>query len=248
MRVLIIDDENKSRESLRMMISNYCEDVKVVDMAANADEAIAKIRLHDPDLLLLDISMPGGSGLDLLKKIPDPSFGVIFVTAYNEYAIQAIRAHAIDYLLKPVSIAELKEALERARQKLGERQPAVSIQKVMEALGSKVNAQPGKLAIPVSDGLSFVPLEEIIALEAEGNYTHILLLNEHKILSTKHLKEYEKLLPESGFFRIHHSHIINLSYIKHYHRGDGGSVTMSNGMGFIVSKRRKKDFLDRFQA
>lgn len=248
MRALIIDDETKSREALQTLLNDHCENVRVVGFAGDVNEALRQLKVHEPDLVFLDISMPGGTGFDLLKKVPEINFEVIFVTAHDNYAIQAIRSNAIDYLLKPVSIEDLRQAIGKAATKLGERQRPENLKEIIEALEARVFRQQNKIAVPTSYGLEFIPLNQIVTLEADGSYTCISLVGRNKVLSTRHLKEYESLLPQTEFIRVHHSHIINLEHVKHYHRGEGGSVIMADGSEIMISKRKKKDFLDRFQV
>jgi two-component system LytT family response regulator len=248
MRALIVDDETNSREALQTIIEDHCTGVRVVGFAGNVEEGLNQVKLHEPDLVFLDISMPGGTGFDLLKKVPEVNFEIIFVTAHDNYAIQAIRSNAIDYLLKPVSIEHLREAISKAAGKLARQQKPGNIKEIIEALEARVSRQQNKIAIPTGYGFEFIQLSQILSLKADGSYTCISLTGRNKILSTRHLKEYESLLPSTEFIRIHHSHIINLEHVKHYHRGEGGSVIMDDGSEIMVSKRKKKDFLDRFQA
>jgi two-component system, LytTR family, response regulator len=244
MKILIVDDERKSRETLQLLIENYCPGVTVVGTAQGIDDALVQIAMHNPQLVLLDISMPGGTGFDLLKKISNINFEVIFITAFDKFGIEAIKANAIDYILKPVSIEELKRALQKAQMRLEEKNNAGDIQMLLKQLDPK--PKQNKITVPSSDGLVFISPDEIIHLGAEGSYTNITLNNGKKVLSTRHLKEYENQLPQNSFIRVHHSYIINIEYVKHYQRGDGGYVIMIDGSEIMVSKRKKKDFLNRF--
>jgi two-component system, LytTR family, response regulator len=246
MKVLIVDDESKSRETLQLLIENYCTGVTVAGAAQGIDDALVQIAMHNPQLVLLDISMPGGTGFDLLKKISAINFEVIFITAFDNFGIEAIKANALDYLLKPVSIEELQRAIQKAKTRLLEKTNASDIQMLLKQLEPKRSQT--KITIPSSEGLVFISPEDIISLEADGSYTSITLTDGKKVLSTKHLKEYETQLPASSFVRVHHSYIINLQYVKHYQRGEGGSVVMIDGSEIVVSKRKKKDFLNRFTS
>lgn len=245
MRAIIVDDERKSRETLQTLIEKYCEGVFIVGTADGVENAQNLIQNQQPDVVFLDISMPDGTGFDLLRGLSKIEFEVIFVTAYDNYALQAIKANALDYILKPISIDDLQVAIQKAFGRLKEKNTEGSIKFLLEQLDSKVG-KSGKIAIPSSDGFSFVNLHDIICLSAEGSYTKIALTGNKTILSTRHLKEYEDHLPPTEFIRVHHSHIINIEHITHYHRGEGGYVTMVNGTEIAISKRKKKDFLDRF--
>lgn len=244
MRALIVDDEVKSRETLYTLVTKYCSDITESFQANNVTTALQQIETHCPQIVFLDISMPGGSGFELLKQLPQINFETVFVTAYDTYAIEAIKANALDYILKPASIEDLKAAIQKAKNRINEKRNTNSIQQLISQLHNDV-PQNKKLAIPSSDGFSFVKPKEIIHLNAEGSYTRIALTNNKSILSTRNLKEYEEQLPDTEFIRVHHSYIINVEHITHYHRGEGGYVTMVNGAEISISKRKKKDFLDR---
>lgn len=248
MRALIIDDEIKSREAIHTLVDKHCDDVRVVGVAGNVEEGLRQIKVHEPDLVFLDVSMPGGSGFDLLRKVPEIYFEVIFITAHDSYAIQAIKSNAVDYLLKPVSIEELQLAVGKASAKLGNSKRSGNLMEMIDAIEARMFKQQTKIAIPTGYGLEFIQLNNIVSLAADGSYSNITLTGRNKILSTRNLKEYEKLLPASEFIRVHHSHIINLEHVRHYHRGEGGSVIMDDGSEIMISKRKKKDFLDRFQV
>jgi len=245
MRAIIVDDERKSRETLQTLIEKYCDGVLIVGLANGVENALTLIQSQQPDVIFLDISMPDGSGFDLLRRVPKVDFEVIFVTAYDNYALQAIKTNALDYILKPISIDDLQAAIQKAFARLKEKSTEGNIKFLLEQLDTKVG-KTGKIAIPASDGFNFVNLDDIICLSAEGSYTKIALIGGKVILSTRHLKEYEDQLPPSDFIRVHHSHIVNIGHITHYHRGEGGYVTMVNGTEITISKRKKKDFLDRF--
>lgn len=246
-RAVIIDDEAQSRAVLREMLTKFCPEVKVLGESGDFDETLDMIAELKPNLAFLDINMPNGSGFDVLRAFPQSNFEVIFITAHNEYAIRAIRASALDFLLKPVNIYELQEAVRRAGDKLSKQDEYNHLNVLIENLGLNSGTQ-GRVAIPDGSGLSFVTLKDIIRLEADGSYTMLHLQNGKHILSTRHLKEYEELLPHKLFFRSHHSHIINLEHITGYTRGEGGSVTMSDNSEVLVARRKKKLFLEIFKV
>jgi two-component system, LytTR family, response regulator len=240
---IIVDDEARSRATLETLLHRYCSELELCGSAATVSEALQLIRRVRPRLLFLDISMPDGTGFDLLQQLGPADLAVIFITAHNDYAINAIKVHALDYLLKPINIAELQQAVQHAVRHIDKQGKAAGIQPLLDHLD---RPEP-KLVVPVADGLHFIPLAQIVRLSARGSYTEIHSNTGDHILSSRSLKEYEDRLPAAGFFRAHHSHIINLSFIRHYHRGDGGYVTMTDGSVIDISKRKKKDFLDLFQ-
>jgi two-component system LytT family response regulator len=248
MKVLIIDDEPKARENLQTLIENYCDQLTIAGLAGSLEEGARLIDAHHPDLIFLDISMPGGSGFELLKQIPEINFEIIFVTAYDSYGIQAVKANALDYLLKPVSIRELKEAVQKALKKKDSRKTAdiANLSSLLSGLAMPKSSHLNRISVPAADGLVIINTEEIVSLAADGSYTRLALRDGRKLLSSRNLKEYEDQLPPDIFMRVHHSHVINLSYVSHYHRGEGGSVSMTDGSHLLVSKRKKKEFLDRF--
>ncbi len=240
---IIVDDENKSRESLKIMVEDFCQNVRVCATCQNIDEAIQSVEQYNPDVVFLDIQMQRESGFDLLEKLKRVDFEVIFTTAYSEYAIKAFKISAIDYLLKPIDIGELQRALAKVEKKI-----SANLADRFEQMLN--NLRPGpvqshKMAVPTSDGLVFVKLGDIIYCEASSNYTFIHTSEPKKHVVSRTLKEYEDLLAEHDFFRIHNSYLINLNAIKKYVRGEGGYVIMSNDVNLDVSKRRKEAFLSR---
>ncbi|MBZ0098026.1 MAG: LytTR family DNA-binding domain-containing protein [Taibaiella sp.] len=246
-KAIIIDDELKSRNILSALVSKYCEGVRIEAEAHNVASAVQVINQYIPDLIFLDIAMPDGTGFDVLDSIEDDAPEVIFTTAYNEYALQAIKANATDYILKPVNIFELQTAVQKASDRIIEKR---NIETAMALLKNNRtgNTNPGKIAIPDNDGLRFIDTDHIIYLEARGTYTEFFCTGGNKLLSSKPLKEYESILPQDQFFRAHHSYIINLRFIQNYHKGNGGYVTMAEGSVIDISKRKKRRFLEIFHA
>lgn len=240
-KAIIIDDEAKGRIALRQKLADYCPDVEVVAEADNGPEGIFLIEYHQPKLVFLDIEMPRMNGFDMLNEIEEKSFHVIFTTAYDQYAIKAIRFAAFDYLLKPIDIEELQAAVAKVREMKN-----TQVKKQVELLRQNMQ-QPGthlhKLAIPTLEGLFFYDINEVVHLEANSNYTNIYFSNKTKIVASKTLKEFEELLPEDLFFRSHHSHIINLNYVKRYIKGDGGQIELRDGDFVDVARRKKDEFL-----
>lgn len=238
---IIIDDEAKGRLALREKLSAYCTQIKVLAEAANGAEALLLIQHHQPQLIFLDIEMPRMNGFEMLNELPEKNFHIIFTTAYDQYAIKAIKYAAFDYLLKPIDIEELKTAISKLDSKQSN-----ETKKQVELLQQNIQhpkKQLHKLAIPTIEGLLFYDINDIIHLEANSNYTNIYFTNKIKVIASKTLKEFEELLPEDIFFRTHHSHLINLHYIKRYIKGDGGQIELQNGTYVDVSRRKKEEFL-----
>ncbi|MEJ1237160.1 LytTR family DNA-binding domain-containing protein [Chryseolinea sp. T2] len=243
-RCILVDDEAKNLENLKILLQDFCQNVEVLALCQTVDEALVAIRSHRPDVVFLDIQMQRETGFDLLTRVDHVDFDVIFITAYSEYAIKAFRFSAIDYLLKPIDIEELKRALTKVEKK-SNNDMAGRLEQLFQNLKSK-NGNAHKIAIPIADGLVFVNIETILYCEASSNYTQIFLNDGKKYVVSRTLKEYEELLSEHDFFRIHNSFVINLNAIKKYVRGDGGYVVMNNDATLDVSKRRKEAFLERF--
>ena len=246
LKSVIVDDEQKSRESLKILIEDFCEGVEVKALCQNVAEAIEAIEQFKPAVVFLDIQLQRETGFDLLTKIKTVDFDVVFTTAYSEYAIKAFKFAAIDYLLKPIDIQELKSAIEKVAKKSGSN-ISDRLEQLLGNLRSK-STDTYKLALPTADGLVFVKVNDILYCEASSNYTEIFLANDKKYLVSRTLKEYEDMLADQNFFRIHHSYLINLNSIKKYVRGEGGYVIMNNDKSLDVSKRKKEGFLSRIGA
>jgi two-component system LytT family response regulator len=239
-KAIIVDDEKKSRATLLNLLNDYCPMVKVTDSCDSVDSAISAIERKTPDVVFLDIEMPLHNGFNLLERVKDPEFAVVFVTAYNEYAIQAIKLNAMDYLLKPVDVTELMLAVEKIK-KREKAVPAPDYTALIEMLKSK----SAKIAVPTFEGLQMVNAGDIIKCVADDTYTVLHLVNGKKLMVSKLLKEYEELLEPFNFFRIHNSYLINLVHVTKYVKGDGGYVIMSDGESCEVSRRKKNELLSK---
>lgn len=240
--VMLIDDESSSRNALRQKLLNHCPDLVIVKECENGEEGILAIEAEEPDIVFLDVEMPRMNGFVMLQQLKQRNFELIFTTAYDHYAVQAIRVSALDYLVKPIEIKSLVEAVDRARER---RRGDVHNQRIEIFLSNLVNEKDrnSKLAIASQEGLQFVLMDDIIYLEAESNYTSIYLQSDPRIIVSKVLKDFEELLPSTKFIRIHHSHIINLNHLRKYLRGEGGQVLMSNGKTLDVARRKKDEFM-----
>lgn len=241
-RAIIIDDEEGARESLANILKDYFENVEVVGKANSAKTGIRLINEQQPDLVFLDIEMPKGNAFDLLAQFENIDFDIIFITAYDQYAIKAIKFSALDYLLKPIDIDELKAAIEKFSDKAHKRTSNQRFQALLQNLNAESKK---KVAIPDSEGLIFVNLDDIIRCESDGNYTHIILSNRKKILASRTLGEYEEMFSDENFSRVHRSHLINLNHIEKYLRGEGGYAVMSDGSQVEISRRKRADFLEK---
>jgi len=241
LRTILIDDEADGRESLRLALEKYCPEVAIVGICENAETGKKAIEKLQPDLVFLDVQMPRISGFDLLQQLTRISFGVIFVTAFDRYAIKAIKFSALDYLLKPIDIDELLNAVHKASQQ------SFPVQRhVYQSVFSNSQHRLGKIekvAVPTHDGIDFYPTDDIIYCQADGSYTTLFLRGKPKQLICKKLIEFEHLLAESGFFRVHHSSLINLKHVQKYIRGEGGYVILTDNFHVDVSRRRKEEFL-----
>ena len=244
-KAILVDDEQNNSEVLSEIINQYCPSVWICGRATNIDEAEQLINVTNPQLIFLDIQMPGGSGFDLLDRLKNKKTEVIFVTAYNNFLLKAIRYSALDYIIKPINIPELIDAVKRAEERLA----GTSVNNQLELLLSNIKqpAQVQRIAIPYKDEYVFISITDIERLQASGAYTEIFLSNNKTYLVSKNIKEYEELLPANLFCRVHHAHLINLDYIRTYHKGRGGYIEMRSGTSIEVSARRKDDFLSRFR-
>lgn len=241
-KAIIVDDEEGSVRTMEELLAKYCPLIEVAGKAYDPEEAAEVIAVQKPQLVFLDIEMPFGNAFDLLDKIAPVEFEIIFVTAFNNYAIKAFRYAAADYLLKPVDIEELKAAVSRIEQRLGDQQVNARIQTLLENLQTPEAGAFRKISLPTTDGFRIEDIHNIMYLNAEGSYTYIFLKGGEKFLVSKNLKEFEDILPESIFCRIHHSSIININFVKQYYKGRGGEVVMEDGEVIMISTRKKADF------
>ncbi len=240
MTAILVDDEKHCRDVLALLLAKYCPHVTLLAACADGVEGVAAIELHHPDLVFLDIEMPGMSGFDLLKTCQYTGFRVIFTTAYNEYAIQAIRHNALDYILKPIDKDELRQAVVKAEEAISVR-AASPVDEFVAYLNRQKTGD--RIALPTLEGLQILQSEEIYYCESDGGYTHFYLTNGKAVLISKTLKEVEDVLESKGFCRVHHGFLINVRYVSRYIRGDGGEVIMANNKNIPVSRNKKQEFL-----
>ena len=248
MRAVIIEDEKNSQELLKELIEQYCEPLKVAAIGGGVKEGLAAIKSEKPDVLFLDIELPDGDGFKVLESLEDIQFDVIFTTAYDQYAMKAFKFSAADYLLKPVDIEELQAAVKRVVDKRSAANSEGADTEKLKALINNIRNQDKsfkKIVLPTSNGFTVVDPKDIIRCESDRNYTYIFLNDKRRILVSRTIKEYEEMLRDFNFFRIHQSHLINLHYLKNYIRGRGGYVELTDGSTLDVSARRKSEFLKR---
>ncbi len=240
-RSIIIDDEDHCRSSLTKQLEWSCPQVEVIAEGKSASEGRELVIQHQPDLVFLDIEMPGGSGFDMIKSLPSIQFKLVFTTAFDEYALQAFKVNAIAYLLKPIDEDELISTIEKVQVEKND-----VVGKKLEKLMNYLSAEnkSGKIALPVSDGLQFVSIEKIVRCEADGNYCTIYLDDGNKMVISKTLKYISELVKQQKFVRVHQSHIINMDFIKKYIRGKNGQIIMDDGSVIPVSRAKKDGFLD----
>jgi two-component system, LytTR family, response regulator len=239
---IIADDEKFNREQLRMKLQKYYPDMEIMAMCENGLEAAKAVDKFKPDLVFLDIEMPVMNGFVMLQQLTYKNFELIFTTAYDHYAIKAIRYSALDYLVKPIEIEDLKAAVGKAEEKRNHSYPNPQIELLVEQLVNKKSTF-SRIAIPTTEGLQFIKTGDIVYLEASINYTHIYCEGGKKFVVSRTLKDFEDMLPAEIFLRIHNSYIINKNFAEKYIRGDGGQVVLSNGVTLDVAKRKKSEFL-----
>lgn len=245
-RAIIIDDEKRARNLFKNLLEQNFTSIKVVAEGDDIDTGIEAIEKYQPDLVFLDIKMHQGTGFDLLQQLKEIDFEVIFITAYDQYAIKAFQFSAFGYLMKPIRITELKKIITKLENHLRHLKSDTDkrLKVLIENYGD--NQSIKKLVISNQQGFQVSKLEDILRLEGDGNYTNFILTNNKKIMTSKNLGEYEELLNDFGFYRIHQSTIVNLRHVKSYIKGDGGEVIMADGKQLQVSRHRKASFLKKF--
>jgi two-component system, LytTR family, response regulator len=242
-KAIVIDDEKHCVDSLSTDLAKYCKSVELCGSCYSAKEAIQAIRKIKPDLIFLDVEMPWMNGFEMLEVLGDINFGIIFTTAFDQFAAKAFRISAIDYLLKPIDSEDLKSAVKKAEDKILSSQGTANVQNLLNNIRQPLESQ--KIALPNREGYEFVLINVIQYCSAEGSYTKILLKDKRTLLVSKSLGDIEEMLPPEIFIRIHHSTIVNLNAVSHYIRTDGGYVIMNAGDKLMVSKARKEVLLEK---
>jgi two-component system LytT family response regulator len=237
---IIIDDEPNNIQNLRTILQAHCPDVVILASAQSADDGIAAIQKHKPGLIFLDIQMPEKSGFEVLKAFAEPNFEVIFITAYDQYGIQAIKFSALDYLLKPINITELKEAVEKAGKKLTAKGKDHKLENLIEYMMRGQKDVP-KIALPTLKEIRYIKVDEIVRCEASDNYTTFYTTTAENILVCKTLKEFAELLQLHGFIRTHQSHLVNIHFVKSLLKEDGGMLLMNDDIKIPISRQNKDE-------
>ncbi|WNJ16835.1 LytTR family DNA-binding domain-containing protein [Pontibacter sp. G13] len=250
LKAVIVEDEKNSQELLKEMVTEYCEGVEIIDIAGNVRNGVDALNSYKPDLVFLDIELPDGDGFQVLEKTEHSNFEVIFTTAYDQYAMKAFKFSATDYLLKPVDIDELQDAVARVVEKRTSDEPVDQSEKIAALIENirSMNKPLKRIVLPTTHGFTVVNPDDILRCESDRNYTFIFLTDKRRILVSRTIKEYDEMLRDYNFFRIHQSHLINLKYLKNYTRGRGGYVELTDGSQLDVSARRKSEFLKRMAA
>lgn len=238
---IIIDDEPRARETIKNMLMLYCPQLDVLGEAASVASGVELIKKIQPEVVFLDIQMPDGSGFDLLKQLETIDFSLVFVTAFDEYAIKAFKFSAVDYLLKPIDPDELIKSIERI--KIHRKNDSIDLEMILHNLRD-LKKENKKLVLKTAESIYVVGVTDIISCESSGNYTYFYFTNEKSILVSHTLKEYEEMLKEFSFLRVHQSHLVNLEHIKRYDKSDGGMLVMSNDKIVPVATRKKEMLLN----
>ncbi len=246
-RTILVDDEPRGINTLKKLLQEYCPEIKIIAECPDAETAKEKIELLEPQLLFLDISLPRKSSFDLLAELDNISFEIIFVTAHNEYTLQAFHYSAVDYLMKPIDEDLLVDAVQRASERIAVKSTNNNVTAFLHNLQKSQTPQEMKLCIPSVKGFQVVDLKDILYCEATGSYTNFYFTDKRMICSAKTIHVYEDLLSDAGFIRIHKSYLINLMHVKEYIRGEGGMLVLSNGTEVEVSRRKKEALLARMK-
>jgi two-component system LytT family response regulator len=243
-KTLIIEDEQKSRDMLAALIQKNCPDLMVTGLAKNVAEGVDMIKQTNPELVFLDISMPDGSGFDLLEQVPGQKFELIFATASDQHAIRAIKYSACDYLLKPIDADELKAAVDKVVKKRKSMPNMENLQFLIQHL-KRADDNFQKITLPTGNAYEIVNVKDIVRCEADGSYTNFYLADKRKLMISAGLKHYEELLPENDFIRVHHHHLINMNHVVRFLKEDGGYAVMSDGSKIEISRRKKEAFMEK---
>jgi two-component system, LytTR family, response regulator len=244
-RTIIVEDENKARETLVNMLGMYCPSVDIVDQADCVEKGVKSINYNNPDLVFLDIQMPDGTGFDLLKKLKDQNFKLVFTTAFEEYAIKAFKFSAIDYLLKPIDPEDLVKTITKIERIIEDENNQIKLKALLENIET-ISTEVKKIVLKTAESIHIVKVKDIIRCESSSNYTSFFFRDGKKLLVSKTLKEFDEMLSDYGFFRVHQSHLVNTQYITSFEKSDGGFLAMSDDSKIPVSYRKKESLLKLF--
>lgn len=246
-RTILVDDEPRGLNTLKKLLQEYCPELKIVAECGTAESAKEQITQLEPHLVFLDISLPGKTSFDMLSELDKINFEIIFVTAHNQYTMQAFHYSAVDYLVKPIDEDLLADAVKRAIKRINVSSVNDNVSTLLYNIGKSGSPQKMKLCIPSLKGFQVVELNDILFCEAAGSYTNFHFMNHPFICSARPLYEYEEMLADSGFTRIHKSYLVNLLHVKEYIRGEGGQIILSNNKEIEVSRRKKESFINRMK-
>jgi two-component system LytT family response regulator len=246
-KTILVEDEIRGLNALKKLLSKYCPELKIIAECTNAETAKEKIELLEPQLVFLDISLPGKNSFDMLAEMENINFEIIFITAYNDYTLQAFRYSAIDYLMKPIDEDLLVDAVKKALKRISVNSVSSNMSTLIHNLQKPYSLQEMKLCITSQKGFQVVELKDILYCEANNSYTNFHLRQKRTICSSKIIQEFEELLSDAGFTRIHKSYLVNLLHVKEYLRGEGGTVVLSDGEQIEVSRRKKEFFLQKMK-
>jgi two-component system, LytTR family, response regulator len=241
---VIIEDEEKSAHVLQQLIKEYAPEFTVCGTAGHVTNAVRLIESVQPQIVFIDIRIADGTGFDVLHQLSSYHFELVFVTAYDSYALEAIRHAAIDYLLKPIGVPEFETSVERLRKRLSEKAEYNSVESLLKKMIQRTSDE--KLAVPTASGFDLISMQDILWCKSDGMYTTFYLSNKSKVISSRNLGMFEDQLTQNNFFRIHHSIMINIRWVKQYVKGKGGAVVLADGVKLQVSQRRKAEFMNRF--
>ena len=244
MRAVIIDDEVAVRNSANTLLNLYCPDIEIVGQAEGVKEGIELLGKEKPDIAFLDVEMPDGTGFDIVNALPDRQFAIIFITGHDGYAIRAFKLSAIDYLLKPIDPEELSRAVEKARTSLQLKSMTYETTALQDNLEKSASE---KVVLKDGEKVYLIDVSDIMHCQSDNSYTHFYLHDGRKIMVSTTLKEYERMLEVSDFFRVHQSHLVNLHHIDHFDKRDGGRIILKNNVEIPVSHRKKEALLRRIQ-
>lgn len=242
---IVIDDEIHSIESLIWELEPLQDQVTVVGTTTDPREGLALLRTHTPDLVFLDIEMPGMNGFEMLGTLDHIAFDIIFTTAYDQFALRAFEINATDYLLKPVSEDALRKAISKVQTRKIHKTTVDYLADLLRNIATE-HPELRKVALPTLEGLLFIRIEEIVRCESESNYTHVHTIKGERFMISRTMKEIEEMIRDTRFLRVHHSHLVNLSYVREYHKGKGGSLLLEDRSVIPVSRHRKHELLDKF--
>lgn len=242
-QAILVDDEENSLEALAILLQKYCPDVQVIGAAQTVEAAIELINDQQPELVFLDIALPDGQGFEVLDQVTHTEFEVIFTTAFDQYALKAFDFSALDYLLKPISAEKLQQAVER----YSKIRPGVPMADRVSVLRESLDNRTERIILSSMDGFEVHKISDIIRCEANGSYTTFYIKGDHKVVTSKTLNNFEKLLSDLTFVRVHSKHLINLDFVKRYISGRGGYIVFEDGTQVDVSERKKKEFVRRMK-